>query len=92
MPKIRLKPALIAAAAVFAWFFAVRHGAPVWVLQSILIVAVIGGIAVASHAMKRQPQTQQERRVVSAFHPKLTLAAEPSPSTGKGSSACGSAA
>ena len=51
MPKIRLKPAVIAAAAVCAWFFAVRHGAPVWVLQSILMVAVIGGIAVAAHAM-----------------------------------------
>ena len=56
MPKIRLKPAVIAAAAVCVWFFAVRHGAPVWVLQSILMIAVIGGIAVAAHAMKRQSE------------------------------------
>ena len=53
MPKIRLIVAVIAAAAVCAWFVAVRHGAPVWVLQLILMVAVIGGIAVVSHAMKR---------------------------------------
>ena len=60
MLKIRLKPAVIGAAALFAWFFAVRHGAPVWVLQSILMVAVIGGIAVAAHAMKRQSEKEQK--------------------------------
>ena len=72
MPKIRLKPALIGAAAVFAWFFAVRHGAPVWVLQSILIVAVVGGIAVVAHAMKRQRReaTKVPRRA--SFDAKLT--------------------
>lgn len=59
MPKIRLKPALIGAAAVVAWFFAVRHGAPVWVLQSILMVAVVGGIAVVAHAMNRNQRSNK---------------------------------
>lgn len=58
--KVRLTVAIIAAAAVCAWFFAVRYGAPVWVLQAILMVAVIGGIAVVSYAMKRQSEKQQK--------------------------------
>ncbi len=63
MPKIRLKPALIGAAAVVAWFFAVRHGAPVWVLQSILMVAVDRRDRCRCSCDEPQPEKQQRYRV-----------------------------